>query len=98
MEAKPLKPAPAAKVDAATAAIERAKLGTEAFASMSPEEKLKQQLASLTKRLDKAEKNLARAVAENNEHITAFKTGLEKVQAKLATTQAELTRLHKENP
>ena len=95
--AKPLKPASAANIDAASAAIERAKLGAEAFASMSPEEKLKQQLVSLTKRLDKAQKNLAGAEAENSEHIAAFVVGLENIQAKLVTTQAELTRLQKEN-
>jgi electron transport complex protein RnfC len=96
--AKPLKPASAAKIDAASAAIERAKLGAEAFASMSPEEKLNQQLASLTKRHDKTQKNLAEAEAENSEHIAAFAVGLENIQAKLVTTQAELTRLQKENP
>ncbi|MFT5118630.1 MAG: hypothetical protein ACI9NY_002172, partial [Kiritimatiellia bacterium] len=56
------------------------------------------QLASLTKRLDKAQKNLAGAEAENSEHIAAFAVGLENIQAKLVTTQAELTRLQKENP
>ncbi len=64
---------------------------------MSPEEKLKQQLVSLTKRLDKAQKNLAGAEAENSENIAAFAVGLENIQAKLVTTQAELTRLQKEN-
>jgi electron transport complex protein RnfC len=96
--AQALKPASAAKIDAASAAIERAKLGAEAFASMSPEEKLKQQLASLIKRLDKAQKNLAGAEAENSEHIAAFAVGLENIQARLVTTQAELSRLQKENP
>lgn len=96
-DTKSLKLASAAKITAATVAIERAKLSAEAFASMSPEEKLQQQLASLTQRLVKAQQNLAKAEAEGSEHITAFKVGLEKTQAKFTSTEAELSRLQKEN-
>jgi electron transport complex protein RnfC len=92
-----LKPAPLVATDAATAAIERAKVKTESMALMSPEEKLNDQLESLTKRVSKAREKLHKAELENSEHIAAFKTGLEKTQAKLITTQAELTRLQKEN-
>ena len=84
-------------VDAATAAIERAKVKTESMALMSPEEKLNDQLASLNKRVGKAREKLQQAELESSEHIAAFKTGLEKMETKLITTQAELTRLQKEN-
>jgi electron transport complex protein RnfC len=94
---KVLKPASPETLDAATAAIERAKAKTEAMALMSQEEKLHEQLQSLEKRIAKAQLNLQNAQAENSEHIAVFKAGLEKMQAKLATTQAELTSLQKEN-
>ena len=97
MDTKSLKRASAAKIDTATEAIERAKLGAETLALMSPEEKLQQQLASLTQRLVKSQQNLDKAEADGSEHITAFKVGLEKTQAKLTSTEAELTRLQKEN-
>jgi electron transport complex protein RnfC len=97
VDTKSLKLASAAKIDTATEAIERAKLGAETLALMSPEEKLQQQLASLTQRLVKSQQNLAKAEAEGSEHITAFKVGLEKTQAKHTSTEAELTRLQKEN-
>ena len=60
-------------------------------------EKLNDQLASLNKRVGKAREKLQQAELESSEHIAAFKTGLEKMETKLITTQAELTRLQKEN-
>ncbi len=91
-----LKPAPAKALDAASAAIERAKAKAEAMASMSEEEKLIDQVASLKKRVAKAEEKLQKAEAENSEHIAAFKTGLSKMQSKLADTQEQLNSLQKE--
>jgi hypothetical protein len=94
---KALNPASPEKIDVATAAIERAKAKTEAMASMSPEDELNEQVESLKKRIGKAQRNLQNAESENSEHISVFKAGLEKMQAKLVTTQAELTRLQEEN-
>lgn len=92
-----LKPAPPELSDAASVAIERAKAKSEAMASMSPKEKLRDQVESLKKRVSKAQDKLQLAQLEGSEHITAFKTGLEKIEAKLVTTEDELTRLQKEN-
>lgn len=75
------------KVDAAQAAIERAKAKAAALAEMSPEEKAAQQVKSLESRLEKARERLQKAESENNENIEAFKAGVEKLEAKL--TQAK---------
>lgn len=91
-----LAPAPEKALDAASAAIERAKAKSQAMASMSEEEKLTDQVASLKKRVAKAEDKLKKAEADNSEHIAAFKTGLTKMQSKLADTQAQLNSLQKE--
>ncbi len=90
---KALKPAPPEALDAAAAAIERAKEKSAAMANMSPEEKLKTQLASLETRVEKAREKLKQAEADGSEHIDALRTGLEKMEAKLASTQQALTEL-----
>ena len=78
------------ETDAATAAIEKAKAKAAAQASMSPEEKLRDQVESLEKRLDKAKQRLTKAEADNDENIDAFKAGVEKTQTKLEQTRAQL--------
>ncbi|MGH1373193.1 MAG: electron transport complex subunit RsxC [Cellvibrionaceae bacterium] len=80
----------AAEPDAATAAIEKAKAKAAAQASMSPQEKLRDQVASLEKRLEKAKQRLQKAESEDDENIDAFRAGVEKTQAKLEQTQAQL--------
>ncbi len=96
-ETNKLKPADEKSLDAAAAAIERAKAKSEAMASMSQEDKLKTQLASLEARVQKAREKLQKAEAEGSEHISAFRTGLEKMETKLATTQKELETLKESN-
>ncbi|MAZ86872.1 MAG: electron transport complex subunit RsxC [Cellvibrionaceae bacterium] len=83
-------PAPVKEPDAATAAIEKAKAKAAAQASMSPEEKLRDQVASLEKRLEKAQQRLSKAEAEDDENIDAFRAGVEKTRSKLEQTRAQL--------
>lgn len=76
-------------MSAAEVAIAKAQAKAAAQASMSDDEKAKAQIDSLQKRLDKARERLAKAEAENNENIDAFKLGVEKLEVKLAeATQA----------
>ncbi len=92
-------PAPAAgpleekENDAAQAAIERAKAKAAAQASMSPEEKLRDQVASLEKRLTKAEEKLATAKAEGSDTVDALQTGVDKLKEKLSTQKTALEKL-----
>lgn len=79
-----------AEQDAATAAIERAKARAAAQATMSEEEKLADQLASLQKRLQKSREKLAQAEADNSEHVEALRNGLSKLEEKLAQTEQAL--------
>ncbi len=83
-------PTPAKESDAATAAIEKAKAKAAVQASMSPEEKLRDQIDSLEKRLEKALQRLSKAEAEDDENIDAFRTGVEKTRTKLEQTRAQL--------
>jgi electron transport complex protein RnfC len=83
-------PAPAAEQDAAQAAIERARAKAAAQASMSPQDKLRDQLESLHKRLDKARERLQQAETDGDANIDAFRSGVSKLEAKLAETQQQL--------
>lgn len=87
-------PAPAAPAaaeqDAATAAIERAKAKAAAQATMSAADKLRDQVDSLHKRLDKARQRLQLAEESGDENIEAFRSGVTKLEAKLAETQQQL--------
>lgn len=76
-------PAPAEK-DAATLAIEKAKAKAEALASMSDDEKRLEQIKSLHTRLAKARERLARAESEQDANLDAFKSGVSKLEEKLA--------------
>ncbi|MFL0811527.1 MAG: electron transport complex subunit RsxC [Agarilytica sp.] len=75
-------------LNAADAAIAKAKAKAQALASMSDTEKAQAQIESLKARLDKARERLAKAEAENSEHIDAFKSGVEKLEKKLAEAQS----------
>jgi electron transport complex protein RnfC len=90
---KKLKPAPPAALDAASAAIEKAKANKAAMEKMSPSERLKSQINSLETRLAKAREKLKSAEAEGSEHIDALRNGLEKMETKLANTKKELEDL-----
>jgi electron transport complex protein RnfC len=83
-----LSPPAGAEVDAAKAAIEKAQAKAAVLSGMSDEEKRAEQLKSLMNRVEKARERLAKAEAENDPNIDAFRAGLEKLEAKLG----ELTR------
>ncbi len=68
---------------AAATAIAKAQAKAEAMANMSDEEKAAAQIESLKTRLEKAQVRLQKAEAENNEHIDAFRTSVEKLEKKL---------------
>lgn len=68
---------------AAQAAIEKAKAKAAAMASMSDEEKRAEQIQSLQTRLQKARERLAKAEAENDANIDAFRAGVTKLEEKL---------------
>jgi Na+-translocating ferredoxin:NAD+ oxidoreductase subunit C len=83
--------AAAPKQDAASSAIEKAKANAAALASMSVEEKQQKNIASLEERLLKAQQRLSAADQAQSEHIDAFKTGVEKLEQKLAAAKQELS-------
>lgn len=85
-ESKPVE-ASAPEKNAADAAIEKAKARAEAMATMSDEEKAAAQRESLIKRLEKARVRLAKAETDNDDNIDAFRTGVEKLEAKLESTK-----------
>ncbi len=72
-----------AEQNAAQAAIEKAKAKAAAMASMSDEEKRAEQIQSLQTRLQKARERLAKAEAENDANIEAFRAGVTKLEEKL---------------
>src|SRR5690606_32959036 len=76
-----VKPEP--EQDAAAAAIEKAKAKAAAQASMSDEDKRAEQLKSLESRLQKARERLAKAEAESDPNIEAFRAGVTKLEDKL---------------
>ncbi len=75
--------------DAATAAIERAKAKAAAQATMSADDKLKEQLAAAEKRLQKARERLAKAEAEDDPNLDAFRGAVEKSEAKLQKLKSD---------
>lgn len=72
-----------AEQNAAQAAIEKAKAKAAAMASMSDEEKRAEQIQSLQTRLQKARERLAKAEAENDANVDAFRAGVTKLEEKL---------------
>lgn len=81
-------PPAGAELDAAQAAIEKAKAKAAAMSDMSDEEKRAEQLKSLQTRIEKARARLAKAEAENDPNIDAFRTGLEKLEEKLTSAES----------
>ena len=73
-----------AEQNAAQAAIEKAKAKAAAMASMSDDEKRAEQVQSLQNRLQKARERLAKAEAENDPNIEAFRAGVTKLEEKLS--------------
>jgi len=82
---EPVAPVAAVTVEqsAAQVAIEKAKAKAAAMASMSDEEKRAEQIQSLQTRLTKARERLAKAEAENDANIEAFRAGVTKLEEKL---------------
>lgn len=74
--------APSVEQTAADIAIEKAKAKAAALANMSDTEKRAEQLKSLENRLQKARDRLAKAEADNDPNIEAFRTGLAKLEEK----------------
>lgn len=72
-----------AEQSAAQAAIEKAKQKAAAMAAMSDEEKRAEQIQSLQVRLQKARERLAKAEADDDPHLEAFRTGVTKLEEKL---------------
>jgi len=72
-----------AEQNAAQAAIEKAKAKAAVMASMSDDEKRAEQIQSLQTRLQKARERLAKAEAENDANIDAFRAGVTKLEEKL---------------
>jgi electron transport complex protein RnfC len=72
-----------AEQSAAEAAIEKAKAKAAALATMSDEEKRAEQIQSLQTRLQKARERLAKAEAESDANIDAFRAGVSKLEEKL---------------
>ena len=82
-EATPEAAPATAEQSAAQAAIEKAKAKAAAMASMSDEEKRAEQIQSLQTRLSKARERLAKAEAENEANVDAFRAGVSKLEEKL---------------
>jgi electron transport complex protein RnfC len=80
--------------DAASVAIERAKAKAAASASMSPEEKMREQVASMEKRLEKAKERLKKAETEDDKNVEAFRSATQKLEDKLAAARGELEALN----
>ncbi|WP_020208428.1 electron transport complex subunit RsxC [Gilvimarinus chinensis] len=76
--------------DAASLAIEKAKAKAAAMATMSVADKLRNQVDSLEARLEKARSKLAQAEQDNDDNLDAFKTGVSKLEDKLAATREQL--------
>ena len=85
-KAKPAAPAPAplsVEASAAEQAIEKAKAKAAALANMSDDEKRADQIQSLQTRLQKAKDRLAKAEAENDANVEAFRTAMLNLEEKL---------------
>ena len=76
--------------DPAQAAIERAMLNRKAQDGLSEEDKLKQSISSLEKRLLKARDKLATAQASGDDNADIMSDAVNKIETKLVQAQAEL--------
>jgi electron transport complex protein RnfC len=80
----PAEPAPlSVEASAAEQAIEKAKAKAAALANMSDDEKRADQIQSLQTRLQKAKERLAKAEAESDANVGAFKTAMLNLEEKL---------------
>jgi Na+-translocating ferredoxin:NAD+ oxidoreductase subunit C len=82
----PVTPTPAplsVEANAAEQAIEKAKAKAAALANMSDDEKRADQIQSLQTRLQKAKDRLAKAEAENDANVGAFRTAMLNLEEKL---------------
>lgn len=83
-KANPTTSAPVSvEASAAEQAIEKAKAKAAALANMSDDEKRAEQIQSLQTRLQKAKDRLAKAEAENDANVEAFRTAMIKLEEKL---------------
>ena len=83
----------ASEPDAASAAIAKAKAKAAAAATMSPEEKLRDQITSMQTRIVKTTAKVAAARAEGSDITDALQLGLDKMTAKLAKAKSDLAEL-----
>lgn len=87
------KPEAEPELDAASAAIAKAKAKAAATAAMSPEEKLRDQIASMQKRIEKTTEKVAAAREEGADSADALQLGLDKMTAKLEKAKSDLAEL-----
>lgn len=80
--------------DAASAAIERAKAKAAAQASMSDEDKLRDQLTAMVTRLQKTRDKVETAKADNADTLDALQLGLDKMLAKQQKLRDQLRELN----
>jgi len=76
--------------DAAAEAIARAQARATELSNMSEQDKLREKIASLKTRLEKARQKLRVAEAERSEHVDALRTAAEKLETKLADAERQL--------
>lgn len=79
--------------DSAAAAIERAKAKARAQAEMPEQDKIRQSLESLEKRIEKATDRVAQARTESSDTLEALENGLNKLLEKKADAEAQLAAL-----
>jgi len=84
---------PSETPDSASEAITRAQAKVTIQAGLSDEEKLCNTIVSLTARLEKATTRLEIAKTEGSEHIDAFTVAADKLKKKLATAEADLSKI-----
>ena len=77
------------EADHAALAIERAKANAVALATMSAEEKQRNQIDALKARLEKAQSRLEKAEAENDQNIEAFRAAVSKLDERLQQLLAQ---------
>ncbi|GAA6167178.1 electron transport complex subunit RsxC [Sessilibacter corallicola] len=78
--------------------VEKAIAKAMAKQSMSPYEKVKSSVESLTNRLEKAQQKHAQAVSDGGDNIDALALGVEKLKEKLDAAQQELKELAPDEP
>ncbi|MEM8562694.1 MAG: electron transport complex subunit RsxC, partial [Pseudomonadota bacterium] len=88
--------------DPVAAAINRAKAKKAAQQTMvsgdvSQKQRLENDVAAITQRLEKANQKLRQAEAERSEHLEALRAGVEKTRTKLETAQQALAALNSDD-